>query len=648
MSRRFLAAILVFALPAQASAQQVVVNSAPTINPGDLIASAQVKTSLGNKIDAVSGQASGLISGGGIFTTPAIKSPTITGGLITGGSIAAEIISSTVNGVSLATLFQGLTRNQANGVAGLGADGKIPSSLLGALDGSTINGQPLAAAISASGGTVTDVTNLHVTVNGASQLVGAALSSATTAASAALPATSRDQANGVAGLGSDGKVIPSLIGALDSGTVNGQPLATAISAAGSQLTDVTSLHVTVNGSSQTVGPALSNATTLAAAALPAASAGPLAKQAGSSASAAAISALGFTPYNSSNPSSYVTAAGASAGAPVQSVVNQQGNITSSQIAAGLSGQNLSSSIIGGGKTGTAIQSAQIADEQNIAAVTPLAQNALQAASFGQENITSTPIGNQISTRSSLTMTANAASSTQREFMVNLGLTSNIAQGVANADKVTLYSGVDCQPGSGNCWASNFLMQAESGYSGDATAGEFDGNNSGADAPLYTSRILTPLGVNGTISGTTNYMSAGFFIGSVASKNIFHYGVALANNAAKDAAYFDSGNSTSSYLNNGPHSMATYWDVGVTPISIDAAGTYATAAISTQVANTGVALFTGAGQRICIGAPSVCFYYNATAGTTVFTRYDKTPIMSLDANGNLRIAGTITQNASVSP
>lgn len=63
-----------------------------------------------------------------------------------------------------------------------------------------------------------------------------------------------------------------------------------------------------------------------AGAFAASSAGPLATQAGSTAALAVTGALGFTPYNATNPNGYVNAAGASAAAPVSAVAGRTGAV----------------------------------------------------------------------------------------------------------------------------------------------------------------------------------------------------------------------------------------------------------------------------------------------------------------------------------
>ena len=279
---------------------------------------------------------------------------------------------------------------------------------------------------------------------------------------------------------------------------------------------------------------------------------------------------------------------------------------------------------------------------------PLANNALPANSLASEKYSVVPTGNSITSLSSFSLAANAASASEREFMVNLGFVSDTGGSTAGADKVTLYSGVIGHPGSGNVWASNFLVQSTAGFTGDATAGEFDANNSGADAPPYTSRIVQALGADGTISGPNNYMTAGVGVGSVAQTNIFHYGYMVVNNAAHDAAYMDSGDSAISYLNSGSHMTAVLDDTGASPVFIDAAGSYGIAAITTQYANTGTALFTANGQKVCLAAPGGCFYYKKSTEAWIFLNSGGTPIMSLNYAGNIVITGTITQNGTVAP
>ena len=124
---------------------------------------------------------------------------------------------------------------------------------------------------------------------------------------------------------------------------------------------------------------IASLTMTANSALPAASAGPLATQAGANGAAAVAAALGYTPYSAANPAGYVTSASVAATAPVQSIAGLTGAPTAAQLATAAAGQDYSAAVIGGGKTGTAIQASQAADEANIASITATANAALPKA-----------------------------------------------------------------------------------------------------------------------------------------------------------------------------------------------------------------------------------------------------------------------------
>ncbi len=632
-------------------------------NPGAKPALAPtIDAFFGTKADWNGGSLNNIQSTGGLFTGPTLAKAILNAATINSGTISADISGSSVNGTLLSSIILGIARNQPSGVAGLGADGKIPAALIGALDSGTINGQPIAAAIGAGGSSavpITDVTGLHVTVNGASALVGDALSSVTAKANAALPTASAGPLATQAGATGSAAVL-SALGYTPYNSTNPGGYVTAKTAPVTSVNGLTGA-VTIastGGAAYALPPAtpttlggvtVGTGLTVASGALSANVNSVFGRTGSITLGSSDIGgALGYTPYNASNPAGYVTAAGASAAAPVRRVVGQTGDITATQIADGLAYQNLHFSIIGNNQNGDQIASSLASTQQTVATIAPLAQGALLVTSNGKEDISVNPVGNSPTSLASLNLIATAKSSTEREFMVNLGMVSGVAQGVPDADKVTIYAGMVGGPGSSNVWASNFLVNSAAGFTGDATAAEFDANNSGADAPLFSSRIVTAFGANGTISGTNNYMTAGIFVGSVASKQIFHYGLALANNAAHDAMIADFGNSDISYLNQTDHASATFADRGASPAAFDAAGTNSIAAFLSQYAHTNVALQMASDQKICMAPPSGCFYYHKATESFVFLNSGGTPVASIDPSGNLILKGSVIQNGTVTP
>jgi hypothetical protein len=92
-------------------------------------------------------------------------------------------------------------------------------------------------------------------------------------------------------------------------------------------------------------------------------------------------------------------------------------------------------------------------------------------------------GPLLSTYSTVAVQGTTGNPSNREFLVNLGLTSSTGQGLANSngDKVTLYAGAVANSGSGNLWAFNPLLSQTTGSGNyDAQVIEVDMNNFNAD------------------------------------------------------------------------------------------------------------------------------------------------------------------------
>jgi len=216
---------------------------------------------------------------------------------------------------------------------------------------------------------------------------------------------------------------------------------------------------------------------------------------------------------------------------------------------------------------------------------------------GAQNLAVAPEGNPARTLASFNGQARAASATSREFMVNLGFTSAVGDSTPNADKVAVYAGMTCQPGSGNCWAMNPLATAAPGFRGGVQTLEADLNNFAGDAPPG-GPLRTALAANGA-TGPGFYNTSGLFIGSVNGTPIFHAGVLGDNRAILDALVLDhDGQGAYSYLNLSAHSAAAFADNGVSPAGLSLGGTYSLGAIVTAGARTGIgAIILGNTQAI---------------------------------------------------
>lgn len=123
-------------------------------------------------------------------------------------------------------------------------------------------------------------------------------------------------------------------------------------------------------------------------------------------------------------------------------------------------------------------------------------------------------GSLLTTLSTVAVQAAASSATNREFLVNLGMTSNAGNGASgsNGDKVTLYSGMVASAGSGPAWATNFLTSRQTGAGNyDLQTEECDQNNFGVDTggsdgpgglPTFISYCVSASGVSDA-NGFTN-------------------------------------------------------------------------------------------------------------------------------------------------
>lgn len=130
---------------------------------------------------------------------------------------------------------------------------------------------------------------------------------------------------------------------------------------------------------------------------------------------------------------------------------------------------------------------------------------------GDQTLNVAPIANPPATFASLSATGNAVSANTREFLVNLGLTSAIGLGgTAGNDKVTLYSGLQAKPGTGDTWTFNTCLNIDSGAEGKAnhTGIEVDVNNGGASqgnsGTLVTdfgSKVINGISISGAGPGS---------------------------------------------------------------------------------------------------------------------------------------------------
>jgi hypothetical protein len=164
------------------------------------------------------------------------------------------------------------------------------------------------------------------------------------------------------------------------------------------------------------------------------------------------------------------------------------------------------------------------------------------------------------------------SSTTREYLVNIGLSSNrgIGIGTPNGDKVALYAGADATAGTGDVWPFNPLVTQEAGSgSYNAQGIELDFNNSNAHrgeadggaglaAPVSYGLAITGAG---SFRSTAAQLIAGDINGDIAQGGIWNRGIVIANNSVKQSSFQDLGNASTSIDVPGSHTYDALFNGG---------------------------------------------------------------------------------------
>ena len=165
-----------------------------------------------------------------------------------------------------------------------------------------------------------------------------------------------------------------------------------------------------------------------------------------------------------------------------------------------------------------------------------------------------PTGNGTATESSFVISGPMISATTREMLIAFGATSNVGAGLSPAvggDKVLLYNGIICNPGSGDCWSFNPLLTASPGFTKNAYVNEFDLNNNAYDAALSLS-YPGIWNTNYSINGLLGYHANGAQIISAGGGSHFRIGEVFTNNAVSDRTIWDNTFSTNSFYDSGFH------------------------------------------------------------------------------------------------
>jgi hypothetical protein len=159
-----------------------------------------------------------------------------------------------------------------------------------------------------------------------------------------------------------------------------------------------------------------------------------------------------------------------------------------------------------------------------------------------------PTGNGFSTSSAFTVQGTTNHDDQREFLVNLGLTSNrganetVRVGGCRPDKVTLYTGIVGEVGTGDIWSINpLLTQAAGSGSYNAQNIELDLNNENAHRGDVDDGggLAAPVTYGISITGAGKYRSTAA-ICVAGQKGMWNRGIVFASDSIVQSAFQDLG------------------------------------------------------------------------------------------------------------
>lgn len=179
--------------------------------------------------------------------------------------------------------------------------------------------------------------------------------------------------------------------------------------------------------------------------------------------------------------------------------------------------------------------------------------------LGLQNILVNPVGNSaINVYTSNSVNGTTQSNTNTEFLSYIGFISNKGDGVGSpgGNKVTLYTGIEGQAGSGWIWSQNPLTYLAPGFNNGAYVSEMDLQN---HARHYDTGLSAPAAWVANLSyGSTGfgYRGNGYLLLSGTSGTAYtHYGIVITNDAIKpDTGYtfWDNANAFTSYRISGTH------------------------------------------------------------------------------------------------
>ena len=160
------------------------------------------------------------------------------------------------------------------------------------------------------------------------------------------------------------------------------------------------------------------------------------------------------------------------------------------------------------------------------------------------SIDANPLGNSAETKTALRVEGESKEEEEREFLVEFGLTSKTgatASGTPIKDKVTLYTSIVAQNGTGDVWAINPLlhMSEESGsYNAQGIELDFDNQNAHRGDDEGAAGLAPPVAYGLAVTGAGSFRSTAA-IAVMGAESQWNRGiVGCANNAVRQATFAD--------------------------------------------------------------------------------------------------------------
>eukprot|EP00039_Didymoeca_costata_P021103 m.343430 g.343430 ORF g.343430 m.343430 type:complete len:373 (+) comp22812_c0_seq1:39-1157(+) len=167
-------------------------------------------------------------------------------------------------------------------------------------------------------------------------------------------------------------------------------------------------------------------------------------------------------------------------------------------------------------------------------------------------LSTSPIGNGFATNTSFSIHGVTGQQNNREFVVNLGLTSNMgttAKSTPYRDKVCLYTGVVAENGTGDVWSINpLLTQAPNSGSYDAQGIELDFNNNNANRGETDAGggLAPPVSYGLSVTGAGGFRStSAILVSGPGVHRIWNRGITFANDCVTQSTFQDLGNPSKS-------------------------------------------------------------------------------------------------------